>query len=142
MKNKVSLANAGYALFLLFFALEPLLGKWDAYWYALCGLAVLLGVVLVVGIVASSDARCLRTTVWMQLKNIRPPASSSASSAQRSAMSTMSRCSISGISWWCSKAPASWRGYSRRLKKQKSPVHFTTYWAGKEREIYALSSLI
>lgn len=30
MKNKVSLANAGYALFLLFFALEPLLGKWDA----------------------------------------------------------------------------------------------------------------
>ena len=25
MKNKVSLANAGYALFLLFFALEPLL---------------------------------------------------------------------------------------------------------------------
>ena len=61
--------------------------------------------------------------------------------AQRSAMSTMSRCSISGISWWCSKAPASWRGYSRRLKKQKNPVHFTTYWAG-EREIYALSSLI
>lgn len=51
MKNKVSLANAGYALFLLFFALEPLLGKWDAYWYALCGLAVVLGVVLVVGIV-------------------------------------------------------------------------------------------
>ena len=31
--------------------------------------------------------------------------------AQRSAMSTMSRCSISGISWWCSKAPASWRDY-------------------------------
>lgn len=51
MKNKVSLANAGYALFLLFFALEPLLGKWDAYWYALCGLAVVLGVVLVAGIV-------------------------------------------------------------------------------------------
>lgn len=46
MKNKVSLANAGYALFLLFFALEPLLGKCDAYWYALCGLAVVLGVVL------------------------------------------------------------------------------------------------
>ena len=51
MKNKVSLANAGYALFLLFFALEPLLGKWDAYWYALCGLAVVLGVVLVEDIV-------------------------------------------------------------------------------------------
>lgn len=46
MKNKVSLANAGFALFLLFFALEPLLGKWDAY----C-LAVVLGVVLVAGIV-------------------------------------------------------------------------------------------
>lgn len=54
--------------------------------------------------------------------------------AQRSAMSTMSRCSISGISWWCSKAPASWRGYSRRLKKQKSPVHFTTYWARKREK--------
>ena len=40
MKNKVSLANAGFALFLLFFALEPLLGKWNAYWYALCGLLV------------------------------------------------------------------------------------------------------
>ena len=53
MKNKVSLANAGYALFLLFFALEPLLGKWNAYWYALCGLAVVLGVVLVVGIVTA-----------------------------------------------------------------------------------------
>lgn len=51
MKNKVSLANAGFAFFLLFFALEPLLGKWDAYWYALCGLAVVLGVVLVAGIV-------------------------------------------------------------------------------------------
>lgn len=51
MKNKVSLANAGFALFLFFFALEPLLGKWDTYWYALCGLAVVLGVVLVAGIV-------------------------------------------------------------------------------------------
>lgn len=134
MKNKVSLANAGYALFLLFFALEPLLGKWDAYWYALCGLAVVLGVVLVVGIVCIFRRKVSTDDCMDANKNIRPPASSSASSAQRSAMSTMSRCSISGISWWCSKGPTSWRGYSRRLKKQKSPVHFTTYWAEKREK--------
>lgn len=140
MKNKVSLANAGYALFLLFFALEPLLGKWNAYWYALCGLAVVLGVVLVVGIVGIFRRKVSTDDCMDAIKNIRPPASSSASSAQRSAMSTMSRCSISGISWWCSKGPTSWRGYSRRLNKKPSTLH--NVLGRREREIYALSSLI
>ena len=102
MKNKVSLANAGYALFLLFFALEPLLGKWDAYWYALCGLAVVLGVVLVVGSVCIFRRKVSTDDCMDAIKKHSPA------------------CFVFCL-------------YSRRLKKQKSPVHFTTYWA-EERE--------
>lgn len=99
MKNKVSLANAGYALFLLFFALEPLLGKWDAYWYALCGLAVVLGVMLVVGIVCIFRSKVSTDDCMDAIKKHSPACFVFCFSAQRSAMSTMSRCSISGISW-------------------------------------------
>ena len=131
MKNKVSLANAGYALFLLFFALEPLLGKWDAYWYALCGLAVVLGVVLVAGIVGIFRRKVSTDDCMDAIKKHSP--------------ACFVFCLLgAALSYVYDELFLEFHGGARRvqlrgaaiqegLRNKKSPVHFTTYWA-EERE--------
>ena len=117
MKNKVSLANAGFAIFLLIFALEPLLGKWNAYWYALCGLAVVLGVVLVAGIVCIFRRKVSTDDCMDAIKKHSPACFVFCLLGAALSYVYDEQMFYSGISWWCSKGPTSWRGYSKRLKK-------------------------